>query len=142
MQIAATLNAIVEMKASNEIGAEVPRLSESSGEPPNKKEEKGSGLLGEFSCFYFQIRPCDGLLDTHDWSTPFAPTVRSHPMKAFDLDVTQSHPFPITGSVTPPLTRFPTTLMVQSFCFSPSFVRPCRSLAILVGWIDGAATRL
>ena len=53
MQIAATLNAFVEMKASNEIGAEVPRLSESSGEPPNKKEKKDSGLLGEFSCFYF-----------------------------------------------------------------------------------------
>jgi hypothetical protein len=69
MQIAATLNAIVEMKASNEIGAEVQSLSESSGEPPNKKEKKTRAFSAKISCFYFQIRPCDGLLDTHDWST-------------------------------------------------------------------------
>src|SRR5271163_468791 len=116
-----------------------------SPSPPGSHQtnirEKDSGLLGEISSVFFKSDPVTDCL-IHDWNTHFAPTVSSHPMKTFNWDVTQSHPFPITGSVTPPLTRFPTTLMVQSSCCPRLSSEHAGVWTILVGRIDGAGTRL
>ena len=91
------------MKSSNENGAEAPSLSEVSGESTKQKD---SGLLGEISFSFLESDPVTACFDTR-LGHILAPTVGLHPMKDFNWDVTQRLPIPITGIVTPPLTRFP-----------------------------------
>ena len=87
-----------------------------SPNPPGRRANKigGQTRLGpsrrDFSIFlFFGVRPCDGLL-LYMIGTRLEHTTRQpfglHPINPFNWDVTQRLPTPITGIVTPPLTRF------------------------------------